>query len=97
MRKTPGRPLLAAGDWAARPPVHRVMLLTRPGCHLCDEARPLVRSACEQSGSEFTEQDITDRPELQREYANDIPVVFVDGAPWDRWRIDAPRLLEMLR
>lgn len=97
MRKTPGRPLLAPGDWAARPPAHRVLLLSRPGCHLCDDARPLVQRACEETGSEFAERDITDSPELQREYANDIPVVFVDGAPWDRLRIDAERLREILR
>lgn len=97
MSTTPGKPLLAPGDWAARPPAHRVLLLTKPGCHLCEAARPLVQRACEETASEFAEQDITDNPELQREYANDIPVVFVDGAPWDRLRIDAERLRAILR
>ncbi|RKQ37222.1 glutaredoxin family protein [Kocuria tytonis] len=94
----PGRsgPLLAAADWAHPLPRHAVTLLTRPGCHLCADARDVVTRVCEETGSSFREQDITEDPALLRDYAEFVPVVFVDGAPWDRWRIDAARLRNVL-
>jgi glutaredoxin len=61
----------------------RVELLSRPGCHLCDDAR-----------EEFREVDITADPELLEQYAEQIPVVFVDGEQHDFWHVD-PRRLRM--
>ena len=90
------KPLLAAGDWASTRPAHRVTLLTREGCHLCEDARTVVRDACRDSGSEFTEVDITTDPVLLRDYTDHVPVVFVDDAPWDRLRIDPLRLRAVL-
>ncbi len=90
------KPLLSAGNWAAQPPAHRVTLLTKTGCHLCEDARSVVTAACRDTGSEFSEVDITTDAALLRDYGNYIPVVFVDGAPWDQLRIDEQRLREML-
>lgn len=90
------KPLLSAGNWAHQPPAHRVTLLTKHGCHLCEDARGVVTTVCEDTGSTFSEVDITTDTALLRRYANDIPVVFVDGAPWDQLRIDEQRLRELL-
>lgn len=90
------KPLLSAGNWAGQPPAHRVTLLTKDGCHLCEDARRVVTVACKDTGSEFSEVDITTDAALLSDYANYIPVVFVDGAPWDQLRIDEQRLREML-
>ena len=34
--------LLAGVDWTRIRPRHEVVLLTKPGCHLCDDARAVV-------------------------------------------------------
>jgi glutaredoxin len=73
----------------------RVRLLTRPGCHLCDEARTVVAEVCAELGESYEEVDI-DRPdgdaELRRRYTDEVPVTFVDGAQHDFWRVDPARL-----
>lgn len=83
-------------DWTRPRPRHEVVLLTKPGCHLCDDAREVVQRVCAQTGSALREQDITGDEVLTRDYAEFVPVVFVDGAAWDRWRIDAERLRSVL-
>ena len=70
----------------------RVRLLGRPGCHLCDEARAVVREVCGPLGVDWDEVDITTDPELMAKYSEQIPVTFVDGAQHDFWRVDAVRL-----
>ncbi|MCR4526278.1 glutaredoxin family protein [Kocuria rhizophila] len=88
--------LLSGVDWTRNRPRHEVTLLTKPGCHLCDDAREVVERVCAQTGTALREQDITGDPALTRDYAEFVPVVFVDGAPWDRWRIDGERLRAVL-
>jgi glutaredoxin len=78
----------------ARPP--RVRLLTRTGCHLCDEARAVVAQVCEETGETYEEVDLdhagaTD-PDLLRRYTDEVPVTLVDGAQHDFWRVDPTRL-----
>jgi glutaredoxin len=59
--------------------VHRVVLFTRPGCHLCDVARETVLSLQERIPFAFEEVDIEADEELELEYGIRIPVVEVDG------------------
>ena len=70
----------------------RVTLYTRPGCHLCQEARVVVESVCAELGESFTEISILDDPELLRRYGEEIPVTLVDGRQHDFWRVDPVRL-----
>ena len=70
----------------------RVLLYSRPGCHLCDAARQVVQAVCAELGEQFTEVDITTSAELQREYGELIPVTLVDGKRHDFWRVDPDRL-----
>lgn len=73
----------------------RVTLYTRPGCHLCEDAREVVATVCAELGESFDEVDITTGPEaerLMRAYGEEIPVTFVDGQRHDFWRVDAGRL-----
>jgi glutaredoxin len=59
--------------------VHRVVLYSRAGCHLCDVAREIVLTQRERLGFEFQEIDIEADDELELEYGVRIPVVEVDG------------------
>lgn len=81
-------------DGAAGPA--RVRLLTRAGCHLCDEARAVVVQVCAELGETYEELDLdiaaADDPELRRRYTEELPVTFVDGAQHAYWRVDPARL-----
>lgn len=70
----------------------RVVLYSKPGCHLCDDARAVVAAVCAELGESFDEVDITASDELVREFGEQIPVTFVDGEQHDFWRVDAERL-----
>ena len=74
----------------------RVRLLTRTGCHLCEEARAVVAQVCAEAGEAYEEVDLdaaaADDPALLRRYTDEVPVTFVDGAQHAYWRVDAARL-----
>ncbi len=75
----------------------RVRLLTKPGCHLCDDAREVVRGVCSALAVEWDEVDILSEPALTDRYFEEIPVVLVDGAQHCFWRVDPDRLRGALR
>ena len=78
----------------------RVLLYSRPGCHLCEDARAVVAEVCAELGETFDEVDITAGPEaaeLTRLFGEEIPVTFVDGRQHDFWRVDGARLRSALR
>ena len=68
----------------------------KPGCHLCDEAREIIRSVCGELGVEWSEVDITQDDQLFTQYGEQIPVTFVDGKQHDFWRVDPARLRKAL-
>ena len=74
----------------------RVRLYSKPGCHLCDDARAVVERVCADLGTSYEEVDITTSPELMNAYADQIPVTFVDGKQHDFWRVDETRLRRAL-
>ena len=59
--------------------MHRVVLYSRPGCHLCDVAREVLLSHRERMPFAFEEVDIEDDQELELEYGIRVPVIEVDG------------------
>jgi glutaredoxin len=74
----------------------RVTLYSRPGCHLCDDARTVIERVCAETGTSYDEVDITTSAELTSAYAEQIPVTFVDGQQHDFWRVDETRLRRAL-
>lgn len=78
--------MTAVGDDA------RVVLIGRAGCHLCDDARAVVAAVTTSLGIRWREVSIEDDPALADRYAEEIPVVLVDGRQHDFWRVDADRL-----
>lgn len=64
-----------------------VIMYTRPGCHLCEEAKESMRAAgCER---EYTldEINIENDPELLARYKDDIPVITFNGVEAFRYRV----------
>ena len=66
----------------------RLVLYTRDGCHLCDEARIVL----ERIGHPFEEVDIATDDELHRRYLERIPVIELDGVELYDFFVDEPDL-----
>jgi hypothetical protein len=80
-------------------PIAHLTLIGKPGCHLCDDARDVVRSvmaklADDASAPTITleERSILDDAELHELYLEDIPVLLINGKIHNYWRIDPVRL-----
>ena len=79
-------------------------LLTKPGCHLCEEAIKavdLVVSEFRDQNSDdvqldLTEVNILENDELNQKYAEEIPVLQINGETHAYWRIDSERLIKAL-
>lgn len=74
-----------------------ITLLSRPGCHLCDDAREVIVRVAADLGEPWEERDITQSAEDLREYGDQIPVTFIDGVQHDFWRVDEQRLRAALK
>lgn len=76
-------------------------LLTKPGCHLCEEAKKAIELVMfefshENSGNvqiELTELNILEDEALKNQYSEEIPVLQINGSTHAYWRIDSERLL----
>ena len=64
------------------------MLVTRQGCHLCDEALSLLRGL----GVEPEQEDVDADDDLHRLYDWRVPVVLVDGRIAGEGRIEREQL-----
>jgi glutaredoxin len=74
-----------------------ITLLSRPGCHLCDDARAVISRVAGQLGVAWEERDITQSRDDLLAYAEQIPVTLIDGVQHDFWRVDEDRLRAALR
>ena len=77
---------------------HRaITLLSRPGCHLCDDARAIISRVAGELGVAWEERDITRSADELRAYGDQIPVTLIDGVQHDFWRVSEDRLRAALR
>ncbi|MDO3703937.1 glutaredoxin family protein [Micromonospora sp. C28SCA-DRY-2] len=74
----------------------RLTLITRPGCHLCDDAKEALDRVVAVTGDRWVEQDVSGDIELEREYGDRLPVVLLDGKEHGYWRVEEERLLRDL-
>ncbi len=77
---------------AAPGQAHAITLLTRPGCHLCDDARAVIVRVAADLGVSWQERDITRSESDLRAYGDMIPVTLIDGVQHDFWRVSEQRL-----
>lgn len=73
----------------------RLTLLSRPGCHLCDEMRREVDALLADQPHEWNVVDVDSDPDLARRYGDSIPVLFVNGRLFAKIRV--PRMASRLR
>jgi glutaredoxin len=74
-----------------------VTLYTRPGCHLCDEAKSALAPLLLEFGAVLREVNIDNDPVLQERYAWDIPVVFIGQKKAAKHRVDLEQFRRQLQ
>jgi glutaredoxin len=65
-----------------------VVLYGAPGCHLCDVAKQLLERQRESLDFSLEVVDISDDPELEAAYREQIPVVFVAGRKAFKYHVE---------
>ncbi len=65
-----------------------VTLYTRPGCHLCDEAKHALTPILREFGARLREVNIDLDPVLHARYTNDVPVIFLGSRKVAKHRLD---------
>ena len=70
-----------------------IVLITRQGCHLCDDALASLRSL----GVEPEQQDVDSDDQLHALYDWRVPVVIVDGRVVAEGRVDRDMLRQAVQ
>ena len=65
-----------------------VTIYSRPGCHLCEEAKTQIVPLLKDFGARLTEINIDEDPELRARYDYDVPVIFLGARKVAKHRID---------
>ena len=77
----------------------KVIIYSRPGCHLCEKAKDAMRAANCADQYAFDEVNIENDPELLERYKHDIPVITFNGVEAFRHRVNSEefrrRILEI--
>lgn len=71
----------------------QVVIYTREGCHLCDDAKALL----EKHGLRPVAVDIDADPALRERYTTCVPVVVIDGKERFRGRVNEVLLKRLLQ
>jgi glutaredoxin len=74
-----------------------VTLYTRPGCHLCEEAKALIAPMLGEFGATLREVNIDEDAVLRQRYGLDIPVIFIGARKAAKHRVDPAKFRRQLR
>lgn len=65
-----------------------VTLYTRPGCHLCEEAKAAIAPLLREFGAVLREVNIDEDAVLKERYGWDVPVIFIGARKAAKHRVD---------
>lgn len=74
-----------------------VTIYTRPGCHLCDEAKAAIEASGCTGEYSLEEINIDEDPALRERYGYDIPVIFINGVKVFKHRVYSGEFKRKLR
>jgi glutaredoxin len=74
-----------------------VTLYTRPGCHLCEEAKALIEPMLGEFGATLREVNIDEDAVLRERHGLDIPVIFIGARKAAKHRVDAVMFRRQMR
>jgi len=75
----------------------RVEIYSRPGCHLCDEAKEVIDRVASRHRLDVRVLNVEDNPEWEAQYGTEIPVVFIEGRKAFKYHVDATQLERKLK
>jgi glutaredoxin len=70
----------------------QIDIYSRPGCHLCDEAKAVIERVQLRFAFAVRVINIESDPALEKEYGEQIPVVFVNGNKAFKYHVDEAEL-----
>jgi glutaredoxin len=74
-----------------------VTLYTRPGCHLCEEAKAAMAPLLREFGAVLREVNVDDDAVLKERYGEDIPVIFIGPRKAAKHRVDLAQFRRQLQ
>jgi glutaredoxin len=74
----------------------RVVLYTRAGCCLCDEAKRVLAEARRRADFDYQEFDVDLDPELRRRYNDEVPVIEINQVKAFKYKVDRDEFLKKL-
>ncbi|MDQ2976044.1 MAG: glutaredoxin family protein [Acidobacteriota bacterium] len=74
-----------------------VIIYSRPGCHLCEEAKEAIEAAACASEYALHEVNIESDPDLLKRYRYEIPVITINGVEAFRHRLTPEEFKTALR
>jgi glutaredoxin len=81
----------------ARCGLRDVTLYTRPGCHLCDEAKAAIAPILRELGAVLREVNVDEDSVLKQRYGWDVPVIFIGQHKAAKHRVDLEQFRRQLR
>ncbi len=69
-----------------------LVLLSKPGCHLCEEMRAVVDRVIAGRPLVLVEKDVREDPRLERRYLFEIPVLLHGDRELARYRVSEEEL-----
>lgn len=79
-----------------KPPNAAYELVTREGCHLCDEMAVLLDGVLPSYGLTWAPRDVDADPELLARFSDVVPVLLRDGTPVAKIRLDRRTLVRII-
>ena|SRR5690242_1291706 len=73
-----------------------VTLYTRPGCHLCEEAKSLIAPLVAEFDARLREVNVDADPELHERFNLDVPVIFLGSRKIAKHRVDPIQFKRLL-
>jgi hypothetical protein len=84
--------------WFRPPPSEaRYELVTRAGCHLCDEMAVLLDEVLPAQGLGYSLRDVDAEPDLRERFSDIVPVLLRNGKPVAKIRLDRRALERIIR
>lgn len=74
----------------------KIELVTREGCHLCDEMAAVLDEVLPSFGLSYTLRDVDAEPELRTRFTDVVPVLLRDGQPVAKVRTDRRTLVRLI-
>jgi glutaredoxin len=66
----------------------QIEIFTRPGCHLCDEAKAVIERVQQRYPFRLRVTNIETNSDLEAAYGIEIPVVTINGNKAFKYRVD---------